>query len=137
MKVRYNCNNCPGYCCSYPNIELADGDLERLAAHLKLTEAEFRKRHTVKSTAEDSDGGSGSNGKNGKARPRALKHVDDEYFGTICGFLDQETRQCTVYEGRPKICREFPGTRRCGYYDFLSFERKVQDDPEYVAVTGN
>lgn len=136
MKIRYNCNKCPGYCCSYPNIELAEGDLERLAAHLGMTEAEVRKRHTAKSTAED-DGESGVNGKNGKERKRALKHADDEYFGTICAFLDQETRQCTIYEARPKICREFPGTKRCGYYDFLRFERKVQDDPEYIAVTDN
>lgn len=136
MKIHYDCSKCPGYCCSYPNIELVDGDLVRLAEHLKMAKAEVLKRHTVRSTAED-DGGSGTNGKNGKARPRALKHVDDKYFGTICGFLDQETRRCTVYEARPKICREFPGTRRCGYYDFLSFERKVQDDPEYIAVTGN
>ena len=24
---------------------------------------------------------------------------------------------------------------RCGYYDFLSFERRAQEDPEYVATT--
>jgi hypothetical protein len=50
-------------------------------------------------------------------------------------FLDQETRACTIYEGRPKICREFPTQARCGYYEFLKFERDNQDDPNWVATT--
>jgi hypothetical protein len=40
-----------------------------------------------------------------------------------------------VYEHRPRICRKFPGTVRCGYYDFLTFERRAQNDPEYIALT--
>ena len=50
-------------------------------------------------------------------------------------FLDKETRNCTIYEGRPKICREFPTQKRCGYYEFLIWEREVQDDPDWVATT--
>ena len=41
----------------------------------------------------------------------------------------------TVYEARPAICRDFPGGRRCGYYDFLKFERHHQDDPDFIALT--
>ena len=33
--------------------------------------------------------------------------------------------------------RSFPGGGRCGYYDFLSFERRAQDDPEFVALTNH
>jgi Fe-S-cluster containining protein len=47
-----------------------------------------------------------------------------------CRFLDARTRRCTVYEDRPAVCRDYPDTPRCGYWDFLTFERKAQDDPE-------
>ena len=30
-----------------------------------------------------------------------------------------------------------PGDGRCGYYDFLAFERRTQDDPEFIATTDN
>jgi hypothetical protein len=42
-----------------------------------------------------------------------------------------------VYEARPAVCRDFPGTVRCGYYDFLSFERRNQEDEEYISTTWN
>ena len=66
-----------------------------------------------------------------------LRHRQDEYFGTACRFLDPETRRCTIYEARPRICRDHPGTARCGYYDFLTFERRMQDDPDYIATTNH
>jgi Fe-S-cluster containining protein len=66
---------------------------------------------------------------------RVLRHKHDEIFETCCKFLDVETRQCTVYKHRPSICRSYPGKVRCGYYDFLVFERQAQDDPEYIALT--
>ena len=69
------------------------------------------------------------------AKERILRHQSDEHFITICRFLDTNTRACTVYNSRPGICREFPGQGRCGYYDFLSFERRTQDDPDWVATT--
>jgi Fe-S-cluster containining protein len=49
--------------------------------------------------------------------------------------LDQEKRRCTVYEARPAVCRAYPDTARCGYYDFLQFEREQQGDPEFIALT--
>jgi Fe-S-cluster containining protein len=55
----------------------------------------------------------------------------------ICRFFDTEKRACTVYEARPAVCRSFPGPGRCGYYDFLSFERRTQRDPEFVSSTDN
>ena len=36
---------------------------------------------------------------------------------------------------RCAACGEFPGGSRCGYYDFLKFERLHQDDPEFIALT--
>ena len=35
------------------------------------------------------------------------------------------------------MCRSFPGGGRCGYYDFLSFERRAQEDDEFVALTNH
>jgi len=127
MKRRYDCSKCPGYCCSYPRIELEAGDLKRLAAHFDMSKREARKRFL--------QSGSG----NGKKRKTVgvLRHRDDDIFGTICLFFDTKARRCTIYEARPEICREYPGRKRCGYYEFLSFERDAQEDPEYIAVTGN
>ena len=51
-------------------------------------------------------------------------------------FFDTDERRCTIYEARPSTCRTYPGGR-CGYYDFLTFERNTQDDPEHVAGTWN
>ncbi len=55
-------------------------------------------------------------------------------------FLDQETRKCTIYHGRPLVCREFPTTSRCSYYDLIQFEEGVlhlkdsEDKTCFVAV---
>jgi len=117
----YDCAKCPGYCCSYPVIEVTQQDLERLAAHHGIAVAEAGRRFTKKAHGYD----------------RVLRRKKDEHYGKICRFFDQEKRRCTVYEARPAICRTFPGGSRCGYYDFLAFERRKQDDPEFVATTEN
>ena len=115
----YDCAKCPGYCCSYPLIQLEKRDVERLAKHHGLTFEEAKKQFT----------------KEDHGRKYAMRRKKDEHFGKICRFFDTKIRRCTVYEARPKICREFPSTKRCGYYDFLTFERRAQDDPDYIAVT--
>ena len=102
-------------------------DLERLAAHFAMTRKEAKKRFTRKDKSEE---------KKNKA-PRILRHKEDEIFGTICTFFDQDSRGCGIYEARPQTCRDYPGRKRCGYYEFLSFERDAQQDPDYIAVTGN
>ena len=63
---------------------------------------------------------------------RVLRHRKDEVYASVCRFLDPVDRSCTVYGARPKICRQYPGEPSCGYYDFLSFERRAQDDPEFI-----
>jgi Fe-S-cluster containining protein len=52
-------------------------------------------------------------------------------FG-VCQFLDLEKRRCTIYEARPAVCREYPDSLRCGYYDFLASERRRQCDDEFI-----
>jgi len=115
-KIHYDCNACPAYCCSYAWIPVTDSDLTRLAKHHDMSEAKAEKKFT-KMTPEGE---------------RVLKHQDDEYFETVCRFLDSETRNCTIYEGRPTICREYPGEPRCGYWDFLVSEQERFEDPNLV-----
>lgn len=116
-RIQYNCSNCPAYCCTYDHIAVTDRDLARLARHHDLPVAVAEKRFTKRV-----EGG----------KLRVLRHQRDEVFGTACRFLDLETRRCTIYHGRPAICRAYPGSGRCGFYDFLCSERRSQDDPEYV-----
>ncbi len=120
--VFYNCLRCPAYCCSYPRVIVSEKDLARLAKHFGVTEEEAREKYTKRGEEKGE---------------RVLRHKKDEHFGSVCRLLNRKTRNCMVYKARPAICREFPGTARCGYYDFLSFERHTQEDPEYVSTTWN
>jgi hypothetical protein len=118
-KKKYDCLKCPGYCCSYPVIEVKDRDARRIAKHfgMPLEKAEkkfFRAAHGHK---------------------RIMKRQKDKIFGRICQFFDTRARRCTIYEARPATCREFPGEGRCGYWDFLSFERDGQEDETYISTT--
>jgi Fe-S-cluster containining protein len=64
-----------------------------------------------------------------------LRHRKDRIFDSACMFLDQKKRQCTVYGARPGVCRKYPDTAKCGYYEFLKFEREQQGDDTLVALT--
>ena len=120
-QTQYNCEKCPGYCCSYPLIPLEKRDVERLAKHHGMTFDEAKRAFT----------------KEAHGRKYAMRRKKDEHFGKICRFFDTEKRRCTVYEARPHVCRSFPGGGRCGYYDFLRFERMLQEDEEFVATAYN
>lgn len=120
MANKYNCSKCPAYCCSYARIIATEADIRRLAKHHDMTFDQARDHFTKKGEGPTE---------------RIMRHKEDPHFKTICKFLDSETRQCTIYESRPRICREFPGDTRCGYYDFLKFERDAQEDPIWIATT--
>jgi Fe-S-cluster containining protein len=66
---------------------------------------------------------------------RLLRHHKDKIFDSVCVFLDQDKRRCTVYEARPAVCRSYPDSPRCGYYEFLKFERAHQGDDKFIALT--
>ncbi|MGI9421988.1 MAG: YkgJ family cysteine cluster protein [Hyphomicrobiaceae bacterium] len=117
--MSYDCLNCPGYCCSYPVIALQKRDIQRLAKHHGMTNEEAEAKFT----------------KEAHGHKRVMRRKKDEHFGRICRFFDTTARRCTIYEARPAICREFPNEKRCGYYDFLQFERRHQDDANHVAIT--
>ncbi|HKI86424.1 MAG TPA: YkgJ family cysteine cluster protein [Thermoanaerobaculia bacterium] len=122
LPIFYDCDRCPSYCCSYPRIPVKKRDLVRLARHFEVSVAEAKRRFTR--PGEESG-------------ERVLRHQPDETYGTVCGFLDLSSRRCTIYDARPEICRDYPGTVRCGYYDFLSFERRAQEDPDFVPIPFN
>ena len=117
---RYSCSKCPAYCCSYPEIEVTPRDIERLAKHLGIDYKQAEERFTKYDAAE---------------KARLLRHHKDKIFDSVCVFLDQDKRRCTVYEARPGVCRSYPDSPRCGYYEFLKFEREQQGDPEWIALT--
>jgi uncharacterized protein len=120
VRTNYSCHKCPGYCCTYDEIEVTKYDIARLARHFELDYATAEERFTKERKSD---------------KARLLRHSKDKYFKTACMHLDQKTRRCTVYEARPGVCRKFPDTSRCGYYEFLKFEREQQGDPKFVALT--
>ena len=120
VRANYSCRKCPAFCCTYSDIEVTKRDIERLARHFDLTYAAAEERFTK----QDS-----------KKEKRLLRHRKDTIFDSTCIMLDQEKRRCTVYDARPGVCRTFPESSRCGYYEFLKFEREQQGDDQYVALT--
>lgn len=119
--MAYNCLKCPGYCCSYPVIPLKKRDVQRLADHFDISFTKAKKKFTVKGDEDD----------------YLMRRKADEHFGRICQFFDTDERRCTIYKARPSTCRDYPGTTNCGYYDFLRFERLLQEDKDTVASTDN
>jgi len=115
----YDCTRCPGYCCTYPRIIIDDEDLERIARFAKVNLEEARRRFTR--TYRD-----------GNTEEMVLRHKTDTIYTSVCRFLDTARRRCTIYTARPEVCRDYPHGRRCGYYEFLRFERRQQGNPEFV-----
>jgi len=118
-RIRYDCSKCPGYCCSYPRIEVKDKDLKRLAKHFELSVEEAERKFTRRYKDDEND-------------ERILRHHKDEVYGTVCRFFDRTERRCTVYAARPDVCRQYPNGSSCGYYGFIMFERRHQDDPDFI-----
>ena len=119
-RKHYHCLKCPGYCCSYPEIEITKFDIERLARHFEVDFKTAERRYTKRDP---------------KKKIYMLRHRKDHIFESTCMLFDQEKRCCTVYHARPGVCRKYPDSSRCGYYEFLKFERSQQDDPEFNALT--
>jgi Fe-S-cluster containining protein len=119
-KDDYDCGKCPGYCCTYPFIEVSKADIKRLASHFGIDYEIAEERFTLYDKEE---------------KARGLRKRKDDIFGTACRFFDTKVRQCTIYEARPGTCRDYPYGKTCGYYQFLKFERDLQDDKKFIALT--
>ena len=113
----YDCSKCPAYCCSYDRIGVSNRDIARLAKHFEIDAETAAKRFT-------------------KASPDGpvLRHQKDKIYGSVCMFLDTKTRRCTIYDARPGVCHEYPDQPRCGYFEFLKWERAHQGDDEFVPM---
>jgi Fe-S-cluster containining protein len=111
-KALYDCEKCPAFCCSiYGRVIVGDDDVERMAAHYEITFEEAEKRFTKTLDGE-----------------RLMRRRKDDLLSETCKFLDKKTRGCTIYHARPDVCRIFPNTRRCAYYDLWQFEQDQQFD---------
>ena len=105
-KCYYDCVDCPAYCCSvYERVQVTPRDIRRLAKHFGVTEEVANARYTKMYEKE-----------------RVLRRKHDQLFGEACQFINPETRGCGIYHARPAVCREFPITTRCAYYDLFKFE---------------
>ena len=114
----YNCSKCPAYCCSvYERVQVSRRDINRLANYFGVDFDTAQRRFTTTWQGE-----------------KILRRKADPIFGKACKFLNPETRQCTIYDGRPQVCREFPSRARCAYYDLLQFERSQQGDETVVPL---
>jgi Fe-S-cluster containining protein len=119
-KLSYDCSKCPAYCCSYEQINVTKRDVTRLARHFDIDFETAERRFTkIKEGAP------------------VLRHQKDSTYGTVCMFLDVKTRRCTIYEARPGVCHEYPDRPRCGYYEFLRWERVHQGDDDFVPLMKN
>lgn len=108
----YDCAKCPAYCCSiYERVQVTKSDLKRLAVHFGVDLETAQRRFTTTWQGE-----------------QILRRKADPIFGKACKFLHPATRQCTIYDARPLVCRDFPARVRCAYYDLLQFERIQQGD---------
>lgn len=117
-KVHFDCSKCPAYCCSvYERVNVGARDIARLAKHFGLTVEQARRRHTKLHNGE-----------------RVLRRSPDPIFGEACKFLNRDTRGCTIYHARPRVCREYPDRKRCAYFDLLQYERRQQDDPDVLPL---
>jgi len=118
QRTYYNCSKCPAYCCSiYERVQVTKHDIKRLAKHFGIDLQTAVRRFTKTYDSE-----------------RILRQKADPIFGKACKFLNPVTRQCTVYDARPLVCREFPDRARCAYYDLLTFERVQQGDETVVPL---
>jgi Fe-S-cluster containining protein len=90
--AQVDCLSCAGCCSSIPPI-VNDTDIKRISRHLRLKPAQFSERYV----RLDEDG-------------------DQVISRTPCPFLGQDL-YCSIYEVRPKACREYPHTDNMTFRD--------------------
>lgn len=106
-----DCLTCAN-CCRTTSPIFRDRDIDRLARHLRLRPAELIDRHLKL----DEDG---------------------DYVLRVapCPFLDLADNKCSVYEHRPRACREYPHTDRKNMAGILSLtERNTRVCPAVASI---
>ncbi len=94
-----DCLQCAN-CCTTTGPLLTDADIKRVAKHLRMKDADFVKKYV----REDEDG--------------------DQVFESMpCPFLSTD-KYCSIYEHRPKACRDYPHTDRVKQHQLLDLHMK-------------
>ena len=96
---KINCLDC-GNCCRTTGPSFEQKDIARIARHLKLKPSQFVEAYL----REDED------------RDMVLQKVP-------CAFLGADN-YCSIYDVRPKACREFPHTDRKNMKEILNITSK-------------
>tara|TARA_B100000508_G_C11465742_1_gene282301 strand:+ start:7509 stop:7991 length:483 start_codon:yes stop_codon:yes gene_type:complete len=105
-----DCLECAN-CCKTTSPIFRDIDIERLSKRLKLSHSKFAEKYL----RLDSDG-------------------DYVLQSSPCVFL-QEDNKCSVYEDRPKACREYPHTDRKKMHQILDLTlRNTKVCPAVVRI---
>ena len=101
-KEVFKCTDCLkcANCCKTTGPLFTDKDINRIAKHLRVKPSEF----TEKYLRIDED------------RDYVLKSVS-------CAFLGEDN-YCSIYDVRPKACREFPHTDRIKQHQLLNLTEK-------------
>ena len=94
-----DCLECAN-CCSTTGPLFTDKDIWRIAKYLRIKPSEFTEKYLR--IDEDKD--------------YVLQQVP-------CAFLGEDNR-CSIYDVRPKACREFPHTDRIKQYQILDLTQK-------------
>ena len=94
-----DCLECAN-CCTTTGPMFTDKDISRIAKHLRLKPSEFTEKYLR--IDEDKD--------------YVLQSVP-------CTFLGDDNR-CSIYDVRPKACREFPHTDRVKQHQILNLTQK-------------
>lgn len=94
-----DCLECAN-CCRTTSPIVRDIDIDRLARHLRLRPAELIEQYML------------------------LDHEGDYVMNAApCPFLGDDN-YCSVYEARPKACREYPHTDRKNFHQILNLTLK-------------
>lgn len=105
------CRSCRGTCCSLP-VEVQVRDLVRMGL-IDAFDAEEEPKRLAKRLMKD---GVIEHFNHKHARFTLTRLANGD-----CLFLDQKTRLCTVYEGRPDTCRRHPQVGpRPGYCAYIA-----------------
>ena len=98
----FECTNCLecANCCKTTGPLFTDKDIQRIARYLRIKPSEFTEKYL--NIDEDKD--------------YVLKTLP-------CAFL-AEDNYCSIYDVRPKACREFPHTNRIKQYQLLKLTQK-------------
>ncbi len=100
-----NCLECAN-CCKTTGPLFTDKDISRIAKHLRIKPLRFTERYL-----------------------RIDEDIDYVLQTIPCTFL-REDNYCSIYEVRPKACREFPHTDRIKQYQILKLtERNIEVCP--------